>query len=170
MKAMLHNQALAIDAFQHKRQMAGSEAQAFIQRTRSLSEDFVRREMTATERFETRVQHCQEYECRIRDHVLTLQDECRDHVGSEEMKPRAELQQTLQHESHVVTSTARHIEAVCDQRAQQSEQNKARLEDNLSSEVLQEMAVMRQQLREQEIATQKSHQDAAFDFQCCDLE
>ena len=75
--------------------------------------------------------------CRIRDHVLTLwQDECRDHVGSEEMKLRAELQQALQHASHVVTSTARHIEAVCDQRAYQSEQNEARLEDNLTSESL----------------------------------
>ena len=74
MKAMLHNQALAIDAFQHKWQMAGSEGQAFLQRTRSQSEDFVRCEMTAIERFESRRQR--EYECRIRDHVLTLQDEC----------------------------------------------------------------------------------------------
>ena len=36
MKAMLHSQALATDAFQHKWQMAGSEAQAFIQRTTNL--------------------------------------------------------------------------------------------------------------------------------------
>ena len=39
----------------------------------------------------------------------TLQDDCRDHVGSEEMKLGAELQQALQHKSHVVTSTARDI-------------------------------------------------------------
>ena len=71
MKAMLHNQAFAIDAFQHKWPMAGSEAQTFIQRTRFQSEDFVRCEMTAIERFDLRVQH--EYECPISDHVLTLQ-------------------------------------------------------------------------------------------------
>ena len=93
MKAMLHNQALAIDAFQHKWQMAGSETQAFIQRNRSHSENFVRCEMTALERFESRWQ--QEHQCRIRDRVLALQDECRDHVGNEEMKLRAKLQQAL---------------------------------------------------------------------------
>ena len=81
MKAMLHNQALAIDVFQHKWEMAGSEAQTFIQRTRSRFEDFVRCEMIAIERFEFRLQR--EYECRIHDHALTLQDECRDHVGNE---------------------------------------------------------------------------------------
>ena len=57
--------------------------------------------MIAIERCESRPQ--QNYVCRNRDHVLTLQDECRDHVASEEMKFRAELQQTLQRESHVVT-------------------------------------------------------------------
>ena len=88
---MLHNQELAIDACQYKRQMAGSEARAFIQRTRSQSEAFVRCEMTAIEHFESRLQ--QEYECRIRDHVLALQYECRDHVGSEEMKLSVELQE-----------------------------------------------------------------------------
>ena len=34
MKVMLHKQALVIDAFQHKWQMAGNETQAFVQRTR----------------------------------------------------------------------------------------------------------------------------------------
>ena len=86
--------------------------------------------MTAIERFESRLQ--QEHECRNRDHVLALHDEYQDHVGSEEMKLRAELQQILQHESHVATTTARHIEAACDQRVQQSVQSEARLEDNLS--------------------------------------
>ena len=61
--------------------------------------------MTAIERFETRRQR--ECECGTRDHFLTLQDECRDHVGNEEMKLRAEVQQALQHEPHVVNKTAR---------------------------------------------------------------
>ena len=89
--------------------------------------------MIAIECFESRVQ--QEHECRIRDHVLGLQNECRDHVGSGEMK---------QHESRVVRTTARHIEAACDQRLQQSVQNGAGLEDNLTSEALEETTVMRQ--------------------------
>ena len=65
----MHNQALATDAFQHKLQMAGSEAQAFVQRARSQSENSFRCEMTAIERFESRLQ--QKYDCRIRDRVLT---------------------------------------------------------------------------------------------------
>ena len=130
---------LRIDAFQHKWLMAGSETQAFIQRTRSQSEDFVRCEMIAIKRFESRLQ--QEYECRIHDYVLSLQAEFKDHVGTQEMKHRAELKQTLQHESHVVTSTAWHIEAVCDQRVQEPVQNEARLEDNLTSEALEEMTL-----------------------------
>ena len=78
--------------------------------------------MTAIESFESRLQ--KEYECRIRDHVLARQDECRDHVGNEEMKLRTELQQALQRETHVAHTTAGHIEATCDQRVQQSVQNK----------------------------------------------
>ena len=35
MKDMLHNQALAIDGFKHKRQISGCEAQAFVHQTRS---------------------------------------------------------------------------------------------------------------------------------------
>ena len=89
MKAMLHNQALAIDAFQHKWQMAGRSS-LYFQRTRSQSEDFVRFEMTALERFESRLQR--EHECITRGHVLALQDERRDHVDSEEVKLRADLQ------------------------------------------------------------------------------
>ena len=103
------------------------------------------------------------------DHVLALQDECRDHVGSDAMKLRAELQQALQRESHVVTSTGRHIEADCDQRVQQFVQNEARLEDNLTSEALEEMTVMRQKLHEQELAMQKMHQDAEFEFSAATL-
>ena len=86
------------------------------------------------------------------------------------MTLRAELQQASQRESHVVTSTARHIEAARDQRVQQSEQSEARLEDNLTHEALQKMTVMRQQLQEQEIAMQKLHQDAAFELEHRNLE
>ena len=39
MKTMLHNQTLAIHAFQHKWLMAGNEAQTFIQRTKSQPEN-----------------------------------------------------------------------------------------------------------------------------------
>ena len=53
---MLQNQALAIETFQSKWQMAGQEAHAFIARTRSQSEDFVRAELTAVQRVETSLQ------------------------------------------------------------------------------------------------------------------
>ena len=48
-QTMLQNQALAIEAFQSKWQMAGQEAQALIARTRAQSEDFVRAELTAVQ-------------------------------------------------------------------------------------------------------------------------
>ena len=73
--------------------------------------------MIAIERFESRLQ--QAHECRIRDHVLALRDECRDHVASDEMKLKAKLQQNLQRDLHVVTMIARQIEAACDQCVQQ---------------------------------------------------
>ena len=53
LQTMLRNQALAIETFQSKWQMAGQGAHAFIARTRSQSEDFVRAELTAVQRFET---------------------------------------------------------------------------------------------------------------------
>ena len=40
LQTMLRNQALAIETFQSKWQMAGQEAHAFIARTRAQSEDF----------------------------------------------------------------------------------------------------------------------------------
>ena len=52
LQTMLRNQALAIETFQSKWQMAGQEAHAFIARTRAQSEDFVRAELTAAQRFE----------------------------------------------------------------------------------------------------------------------
>ena len=48
--------------------------------------------------------------------------------------------------------------------------NEARLEDNLTSETLEEMTVVRQKLHEQELAMQKMHQDAAFEIQRRDTE
>ena len=70
----------------------------------------------------------------------------------------------------MVTTTARHDEAACDQRVQQFVQTEARLEDNLTSEALEEMTVMRQKFHEQELAMQKMHQDAGFENQHKDTE
>ena len=55
LQTMLQNQALAIETFQSKWQMAGQEAH-FIARTRSQSEDFVLAELTAVQRFEDSLQ------------------------------------------------------------------------------------------------------------------
>ena len=99
LQTMLRNQALAIEAFQSKWQMAGQEAHAFIARTRSQSEDFVRAELTAVQRFENSLQR--QYDGQLRSHVNALQDECREHVGQEEDKMRKELQHTLTQESRV---------------------------------------------------------------------
>ena len=86
LQTMLRNQALAIETFQSKWQMAGQEAHAFIARTRSQSEDFVRAELTAVQRFEDSLQR--QYDGQLRSHVNALQDECREHVGQEEDKMR----------------------------------------------------------------------------------
>ena len=51
-QTMLESQALAIQTFQSKWQMAGQEAHDFIARTRAQSEDLVRAEHTAVQRFE----------------------------------------------------------------------------------------------------------------------
>ena len=79
---MLRNQALAIETFQNKWQMAGQEAHAFIARTRAQSEDFARAELTAVQRLEDSLQR--QYHGQLRSHVNALQDECRKHVGQEE--------------------------------------------------------------------------------------
>ena len=99
MRALLQNQALAIDQFQNRWQMAGQEAHAFVARTRSESEDFVRAELGAIERFEDRVQR--QYSGELQQHVHALQDQCREHVGNEESKLRKELTNALTHESQV---------------------------------------------------------------------
>ena len=99
MRAMLQNQALAIDQFQNRWQMAGHEAHAFVARTRSGSQDFVRTELGAIERFEDRMQR--QYDGELQEHVHALQDECREHVRQEESKLRNELTNALTHESQV---------------------------------------------------------------------
>ena len=99
MRALLQNQALAIEQFQNRWQMAGQEAHAFVVRTRSESEDFVRAELGAIERFEDRMQR--QYSGELQKHVHVLQDECRERVGQEESKLRNELTHALTHESQV---------------------------------------------------------------------
>ena len=99
MRALLQNQALAIEQFQNRWHMAGQEAHAFVVRTRSESEDFVRAELGAIERFEDRLQR--QYNGELQQHVHVLQDECREHVGQEEFKLRSELTNALTHESQV---------------------------------------------------------------------
>ena len=94
---MLQNQALAIETFQSKWQMADQEAHAFIARTRAQSEDFVRAELATVQRFEDSLQR--QCDGQLRSHVNALQDECRDHVGQEEDKMRKELQHALTQES-----------------------------------------------------------------------
>ena len=99
LQTMLRNQALAIETFLSKWQMAGQEAHAFIARTRTQSGDFVRAELTAVQRFEDNLQR--QYEGQSRSHVNALKDECREHVGQEEDKMRKELQHALIQESSV---------------------------------------------------------------------
>ena len=99
MRALLQNQALAIEQFQNRWQMAGQEAHAFVVRTQAESEDFVRAELGAIERFEDRMQR--QYSGELQKHVHVLQDECREHVGQEESKLRNELTHALTHESQV---------------------------------------------------------------------
>ena len=81
LQTMLQNQALEIETFQSKWQMAGQEEHAFAARTRAQSEDFVRAELTAVQRFEDSLEH--QYDGQLRSHVNALQDECREHVGQE---------------------------------------------------------------------------------------
>ena len=96
MKQTLQNQALEIDAYQHKWQLAGQEAQSFGQPARNDSEDFVCCDLVAVERFESTLQ--KEYDAQLHTRMHALQDECRDHVTGNELKMRAELQQAPQHE------------------------------------------------------------------------
>ena len=99
MRALLQNQALAIEQLQNRWQMAEQEAHAFVTRTRSESGDFVWAELGARSRLEDRMQR--QYSGELQKHVHALQDECREHVGQEESKLRKELTNALTHESQV---------------------------------------------------------------------
>ena len=99
LQTMLQNQALAIETFQSKWQMAGQEAHIFIARTRAQSEGFVRAELSAVQHCEDSFQH--QYDGQLRSHINALQDECREHVGQEEDKMRKVLQRALAQESNV---------------------------------------------------------------------
>ena len=141
LQTMLRNQALAIESFQSKRQMAGQEAHAFIARTRSESEDFVRAELIAVQRFESSPQH--KYDGQLRSHVHALQDECREHVGQEEDKTRKELQHAPAQES-----------SVCHDQLQQALRQHACQEEFADAESSREMDQLRQLFAQQGEAMQ----------------
>ena len=138
LQTMLRNQALAIETFQSKWQMAGQEAHAFIARTRAQSEDFVRAELTAVQRFEDSLQR--QYDGQLRSHVHALQDECRDHVGQEEDKMRKELQHALTQESSV---------CVCQDQLQQALRHHACQEEYADAAAHQETEQLRQLISQQ---------------------
>ena len=132
LQTMLRNQALAIETFQSRWQMAGQEAHAFIARTRAQSEDFVRAKLTAVQRLEDSLQR------QLRSHVNTLQDECRDHVGQEEDKMRKELQHAFTQES-----------SACQDHPQQTLQHHACQEECADAAAHQEMEQLRQLISQQ---------------------
>ena len=129
LRTVLRNQALAIETFQSKWQMAGREAHAFIARTRAQSEDFARAELTAVQR---------QYDGQLRSHVNALQDECRDHVGQEEDKMRKELQHAITQES-----------SVCQDHLQQALRHHACQEEYADAAAHQEMEPLRQLISQQ---------------------
>ena len=135
LQTMLRNQALAIDSFQSKWQMAGQEAHAFIARTRSQSENFVRAEPTAVQRFENSLQR--QYDGQLRSHVSALQDECREHVGQED-KMRKELQHALTQES-----------TVCHDQLQQALRHQVSQEECADAAAHQGMAQLKQLISQQ---------------------
>ena len=136
LQTMLRNQALAIETFQSKWQMAGQEAHAFIARTRAQSEDFVRAELTAAQRFEDSLQR--QYDGQLRSHVHALQDECREHVGQEEDKMRKELQHALTQES-----------SVCHDQLQQALRHQVCQEEYADAAAHQEMEQLKQLISQQ---------------------
>ena len=134
LQTLLRNQALAIETFQSKWQMAGQEAHAFIARTRAQSEDFVRAGLTAVQRFEDSLQR--QYDGQLRSHVNALQDECRDH--QEEDKMRKELQHALIQES-----------SVCQDHLQQALKHHACQEEYADAAAHHEMEQLRQLISQQ---------------------
>ena len=139
---MLRNQALAIETFQSKWQMAGQEAHAFIGRTRAQSEDFVRAELTAVQRFEDSLQR--QYDGLLRSRVNALQDERRDHVGQEEDKTRKELQHALTQES-----------SVCQDHLQRALRHHACQEEYADAAAHQEVEQLRQLISQQAEAAKR---------------
>ena len=133
LQTMLRNQALAIETFQSKWQMAGQEAHAFIARTRA---HFVRAELTAVQRFEDSLQR--QCDGQLRSHVNALQDECRDHVGHEEDKMRKELQ-------HALTQEA----SMCHDQLQQALRHHTCQEESADAAAHQEVGQLRQLIAQQ---------------------
>ena len=131
LQTMLRNQALAIETFQSKWQMAGQEAHAFIARTRAQPEDFVRAELTAVQKFENSLQR--QYDGQSRSHVHAVQDECRDHVGQVEDKMCKELQHALTQKS-----------SVCQDHLQQTLRHHACQEEYADAAAHQEVEQLRQ--------------------------
>ena len=140
-QTMLRNQALAIETFQSKWQMAGQEAHAFIARTRSESEDFARAELTAVQRFENNLQR--QYDGQLRSHVNALQDECREHVGQED-KMRKELQHALTQEP-----------SICHDQLQQALRQQLCQEEYADAESSREMNQLKQLIAQQSEAMQR---------------
>ena len=142
LQTMRRNQALAIETFQSKWQMAGQEAHAFVARAHSESEDFVRAELTAVQRFENSLQR--KYDGQLRSHVNALQDECREHVGKEEDKMRKELQHALTQES-----------SICHDQRQQTLRQQVRQEEYADAESSSETNQLKQLIAQQAEAKQR---------------
>ena len=128
LQTTLWNQALAIETFQSKWQMAGQEAHAFIARTRAQSEDSLQRQ----------------YDGQLQSHVNALQDECRDHVGQEEDKMRKELQHALNQES-----------SVCQDQLQQALRHHACQEEYADAAAHHEVEQLRQLMAQQAEAVKR---------------
>ena len=109
MRTVLHNQALANDTCQHKCRWLE------VKRKRSFSALDPNRKTLSNVRCLLLI--ALRWESSAKD-VHALQDECRDHVGTEEMKFRTEHQHALQRESDVVNMTAQHLGVVCGRRVQ----------------------------------------------------
>ena len=117
LQTMLKNQALAIETFQSKWQVADQEAHAFIARTRAQSEDFARTELTTVQRFEDSLQR--QYDGQLRSHVNALQDECREHVGQEDDKMSSSMP-SLKGPAFVTTNCNKPYDNKCVRRNMQS--------------------------------------------------
>ena len=141
---MLQNQALAIETFQHQRQLAVQEAQSFAQRTRNSSEDFVRCELAAVQSFESSLQ--KEHDTQLHTRMHALQDERRDHVTGEELKVCAELHHALERESALCRQFGQSLEASLDQKDHESLHDSAEREQRFVTEAQREIAFLKNQI------------------------